>query len=308
MRKNNVIEMNVATKDNNMTTEMFQQILTSAIKVGNKTFAYVPLRLMYIDEAYQRQTSKAKVRKLAEKWNINKMDALRVAPHPETGMFSIIDGQHRYSAAKLNGEKFLASEIIMGLSDDPAVREKQEAKLFSTQGDEVNHLTPQEKHKANILLGVEENIVLDNLCKKYNIALKPDTARGKVRKGVLSGFVEAIRIIKSYGEDVMDETFYILCECRWNLERKGMGNAVLRSVSGLLALHPDHKAELKQEIAEYFRPITPEKFMADAMNRYPERKEQERLVMYLEDEMVCQINDMYRVYTGGPVTSYLKAI
>ena len=48
--------------------------------------------------------------------------------------------------------------------------------------------------------------------------------------------------------------------------------------------------------------------MADAMNRYPERKEQERIMMYLEDEMVCRINDMYRVYSGGPVSGYLKAI
>ena len=305
MKKNNVVSMN---RESNMMDEMFSQTMASKIKVGNKYYAYVPLKRMFVDEDYQRQTSKAKVRKLAEKWTINKMDALRVSPHPEEGKFSIIDGSHRFHAAQMNGEKFLACEIIMGLSDDPDKRKVEEAKLFSTQGDEVNRLTAQEKHKANLLLGIKENVIVDKLCKKYNIALKPDSARGRVKKGILSGFCDALKIAREYGEKTLNDTFYILCESRWNLSKNGLSSIILRTVSNIMVLHPNFEVELKQELTEFFRPIEPEKIMADAMNRYPERKEQERIMMYLEDEMVCRINDMYRVYSGGPVSGYLKAI
>lgn len=304
MKKNNVVNIN----RENTVDEMFSQTMASKIKVGNKYYAYVPLKRMYVDEDYQRQTSKAKVRKLAEKWNINKMDALRVSPHPEEGKFSIIDGSHRFHAAQMNGEKFLACEIIMGLSDDPAKRKVEEARLFSTQGDEVNRLTPQEKHKANVLLGVKENVIVDNICEKYDIPYKPDSARGGHLKGVLAGFAEALRIAKVYGEKLLDEVFYVICESRWNMAYKGMGNAILRSLTNILVLHPDFKAEIKFELIKLFTPIEPEKLLADAMSKYPERKEIERLTLYLEDYLIGEIDDMYRVYSGGNISGYLKAI
>lgn len=304
MKKNNVVNIN----RENTVDEMFSQTMASKIKVGNKYYAYVPLKRMYVDEDYQRQTSKAKVRKLAEKWNINKMDALRVSPHPEEGKFSIIDGSHRFHAAQMNGEKFLACEIIMGLSDDPAKRKVEEAKLFSTQGDEVNRLTPQEKHKANVLLGVKENVIVDNICEKYDIPYKPDSARGGHLKGVLAGFAEALRIAKVYGEKLLDEVFYVICESRWNMAYKGMGNAILRSLTNILVLHPDFKAEIKFELIKLFTPIEPEKLLADAMSKYPERKEIERLTLYLEDYLIGEIDGMYRVYSGGNISGYLKAI
>lgn len=306
MKKNNVVSMN---RGSNMMDEMFSQTMASKIKVGNKYYAYVPLKRMVVDEDYQRQTSKAKVRKLAEKWNINKMDALRVSPHPEEGKFSIIDGSHRFHAAQMNGEKFLACEIIMGLSDDPAKRKVEEAKLFSTQGDEVNRLTPQEKHKANVLLGVKENVIVDNICKKYDIPYKPESARrGGNIKGVLTGFAEALRISKKYGEEMLDAIFYILCESRWDMAYKGMGSVILNSLANILALHPGFKEDIKFELINLFTPIEPEKLFADAMSKYPERKEVERLTLYLEDYLIGEINDMYRVYSGGNINGYLKAI
>lgn len=304
MKKTNIVNIN----RENAADEMFSQTMASKIKVGNKYYAYVPLKRMFVDEDYQRQTSKAKVRKLAEKWNINKMDALRVSPHPEEGKFSIIDGSHRFHAAQMNGEKFLACEIIMGLSDDPAKRKVEEAKLFSTQNDEVNRLTAQEKHKANLLLGVKENVIVDKLCKKYNIALKPDSARGGRFKGVLTGFVSSLRIAKQYGEGMLNDVFYVLCESRWDMAYKGMSDTIMCPIKNIFALHPDFKAEIKYELINLFTPIEPEKLIADAMNKYPERKETERLTLYLEDYLIGEINDMYRVYSGGNINGYLKAI
>lgn len=304
MKRNNVVSMN----RENATTEMFSQIMASSIKVGNKNFAYVPLRLLFVDEDYQRQTSKAKVRKLAEKWNINKMDALRVSPHPEEGKFSIIDGSHRFHAAQMNGEKFLACEIIMGLSENPDKRKVEEAKLFSTQNDEVNKLTAQEKHKANLLLGVKENVILEKVRLKYRISLKPDSARGNAKENCLAGFQYALRIAKTYGEELLNDIFCVLCESRWNMANNGLGRDVLEMVKNVLLLHPDFRPEIKMELTEYFKNREPEDVFAGAREKYSLRAKAERNTLFLEDYLIEEIDGMYRVYSGGPVKSYLKAI
>lgn len=305
MKKNNVVSMN---RESNMMDEMFSQTMASKIKVGNKYYAYVPLKRMFVDEDYQRQTSKAKVRKLAEKWNINKMDALRVSPHPEEGKFSIIDGSHRFHAAQMNGEKFLACEIIMGLSDDPDKRKVEEAKLFSTQNDEVNRLTAQEKHKANLLLGVKENVILERVRLKYKVSLKPDSARGNAKENCLAGFHYALTIAKGHGEQLLDDIFYVLCESRWNMANGGLGRDALEMVRNVFVLHPDFRTEIKMELTEYFKNRDPEDIFAGAREKYSLRAKAERNTMYLEDYLIGEINDMYRVYSGGNINGYLKAI
>ena len=54
--KNNIVNMQGEIQNQQSENkEMFEQVLASAIKVGNKYFAPVPLRLLFIDDSYQRK-------------------------------------------------------------------------------------------------------------------------------------------------------------------------------------------------------------------------------------------------------------
>lgn len=298
MKKTNIVNIkrnNTEVKENaNMV--MFNQVMVSAIKVGNKYFASVPLQLLLIDYTYQRKTKKVKVANLVKKWDIDKMDALRVSPRKDEGMFAIIDGSHRYSAAKVKQEQILVCEILMDLPEDAAERVKEEARLYATQSDEVNKLTPVEKHNANVLIGVEENVITEKMLAKYNIPLKTNPSHGVVKLGSLAGFTAFLNEAKS-GEEHVDNILRIICESRWNIARNGLSALVIRTVGNMLKFHPKDTETVKKVLIKIFSHIEPEQFFGAAIARYPMRKETERLLLWLEDE-VCKSTNLERVYTG----------
>lgn len=282
--------------------KLFELTSSNIQSVGNKKYVYIPMELMFIDERYQRETmsSKLKIKNLANKWNDAKMDSLKVSIHPEEKRFAIIDGMHRFKAAEIIGKSALNCEVIE-LSTDPEERLVQEATLFATQMDEVDSLTPVEKHKANCLRGVTENVILQEVLNKYDIPLKTNPSHGKVKTGHLAGFTTALDISKKAGKNRLDNIFEVITKARWDIASKGMNTWVLHSINAMFALHPEHESEIKEKLIEMFRPIEPEKFFASAMDKYPERKERERLVLYLEDN-ICSALNIQRVYNGGYVT------
>lgn len=301
MKRTNVVSIkrnNVETKTKNM--EMFNQVMASAIKVGNKHFAPVPLRLLFIDASYQRKTKKTKVATLVKKWDVNKMDALRVSPRSESGTFAIIDGSHRFSAACIKEEQILVCEILMDLPLNPEDRLKEEARLYATQSDEVNKLTPVEKHNANVLLGIQENVIVENLLEKYDIPLKTNPSHGRVKAGSLAGFTALLSQAKVSGEAHVNEILKILCESRWNMATNGLSALVINAVGNLLKLHPDNGKEIEEVLVEIFTQIEPKQFFGEAISRYPMRRENERLLLWLEDE-VCKVTRITRVYDGGKI-------
>ena len=139
---------------------LFQLTLSNVQKIGNKHFVSVPLSLLFVDEAFQRMddSSPRVINRLVENWDDNKMDALRVSPHYETNNFSIIDGFHRYTAASEKGIQNLTVEVLQGLSSDVQERLVQEATIFATQNDESESLTIVQKHKANVLRGIQDTL------------------------------------------------------------------------------------------------------------------------------------------------------
>lgn len=295
------------TNTTNTTREnTYNLIMANTIPVGNKRYANILTDedVIFADKRIQRDNdtsrAKKKIRNLAENWDINKMDALKVVPHPEEHRFSLVDGYHRLSAAIINGEKSLVCEIITGLSDDPEERIIQEATLFATQNDEVDVLAPIERHKANVLRGIPENVIIDELCNKYGIALKKNPSHGRTQVGQLAGFTMALQITKTAEKEIIDKTFYVLCESRWNISKLGLSSNAIHMVANILKLHPEYRDEICSLLIKEFTPIEPEQCFSNAYSKYPARKEKERNLLYLED-VVCENLGITRVYSGGKV-------
>lgn len=294
-----------------MKAKLYNLIIANAIPVGNRKYAEIPLTddILYIDDRIQRDMdtpkAKTKIRRLAENWNPNKMDALKVVPHPEEFRFSTVDGGHRLCAGQLRGEETLICEIILGLSDNPEERLIQEATLFATQNDEVDSLSPVERHKANVLRGIRENVILNDIIEKYGVVLKTNPSHGRVQMGQLGGFTMALNIAKHEDKDVLDEIFYILHESRWNIANNGLSANIIHAVYNILRLHPQHKDKIKGMLIDLFTPIEPDQLFSQAYAKYPDRKEKERNLLYLED-VVCKKLKINRVYNGGNVSRYVK--
>lgn len=294
-----VVNMNKTSVAESAMTQkrLFNWTMENCQRIGSKVFVFIPTELLFVDPRFQRveESSKAKIRTLANNWDDNKMDALKVSAHPETFNFSIIDGYHRFSAGKMKEFTGFSCELIQGLSASPEERLIQEATLFATQTDEVDCLTPMMKHKANVVRGIKENVIVQSLVDKYGINLKPVTSRGRTKIGYLAGFSQALHIAKA-SDTILDRIFNIICEAKWNLAKNGFSANVLAPLSNMLSLH---NGDYDHVFINYFRDIEPDKFFAEAKVKYPERKEKEALTLLLEDK-ICEAG-AERVYYGGNV-------
>lgn len=279
--------------------KLYNYTKTEAKKIGNKYMANVDISLLTVDPRFQRVDTytPAKVRKLAAEFDSDKMDILPLSPHDEEGKFSVIDGYHRYMAAKLRGMETLPCDIIMNMPTDPAQRLKREAEIFVSQDKDTERLTPLQKHGANIILEVKANINLQKAIDKYKIKVKNLKTRSTKQVGVLTGFADAL-VIAGYGEKYIDETFRILKEAKWDLTPNGLGARQIRAIGKMVKIH-ECDQKVSSLLIEYLRPIDYQIFISKGMSTYPTRKPQEGLIMILEDYVVA--HNIQRLYFGGKV-------
>lgn len=283
-----------------MNKALYNLTMQNVITVGDKKFAYIPMELLFADRRFQRLGAKAKkkAKKLAVKWDPKKMDPIRVVPHPETGTFSVIDGWHRYTAADMLGNEYIVCEIIE-INGTVEERTIEEARLFATQGDETDSLSPIEKHKANLLLGVYENVKLRELADKYGIIIDDEHERSAKAKNYLTGFYRALRLIKTDSE-AMDYVFNIIVTAGWNLASNGLGNVSLTTLYNIIRMHREYATYITKFLGNYLRGKDPDVFFGASGEKYPERKEEERVTLYIED-IVTENLGIERVYNGGKV-------
>lgn len=273
--------------------------------VGNKSFVFAPMELLYADQRFQRveESSRNKIGQLARNWNENKLDPLKGSIHPEEYCISIIDGYHRIKAGEIVGCTGMVVEIVQNLPTDPAERLIAEAELFATQTDEVDALTPVQKHKANVLRGVKENVIVEKLMAKYRISFKKNPSHGRVKIGELAGFTMALGIAKA-GETMLDDVLAVLCGARWNLSNGGLGSNALHMVFNLLRLHPEHHDAIMAAMVELLIDVDPNQLYSLAHAKYPNRKERERILMYAET-VICEKLGIPQIYNGGSINVVL---
>lgn len=274
--------MMMITRENKESREMtFNLIVKQGMKIGNKTFSYIPVEMLFADPSYQRTDgiNPEKVLSLAENFEPRKMDALKVSAREGLFAFAIIDGCHRLEAAKRNGIEYLECEILFGLSIE------DEARLFAEQNDHVEKVTPAQKHKANVLLGVQECRDLESACRFYGIAMKKDLSkRGRQPIGVLQSYTDALRISKAFGLEGLEWIFGILQEAKYTSEYGGFSSYVLGGLFHIYDHHMADEKEMKNFLHTYLKQFTPRILKAKAVARYPMRDARIACALLIEDE------------------------
>lgn len=275
----------ISTENSKERETMYKYILRQKSKVGGKDFSYIPVELLFSDDSYQRDeyVNEGKINMLAAHFDERKMDALKVSARDSFCAFAVIDGMHRLEAAKRLGVDLIECEILSGLTV------KDEALLFATQNDDVDILTPGQKHKANLVLEVPECVNLERVCNEYGIRINRRNGRGWQPVGTLQSYTDAIRITRKHGEIGLDYIFDVLRDAKYFEERGGLSSYVLGGLDLLYTAHLTNTARIKRPLVKILRSMPPKILKAEAIAHYPMRNARAAVALYLEEELAREM-------------------
>ena len=289
---------------------LYSETIKNKFVIDGITYCVLPFDLIAFDDSYQRNKSadKAKINELARNWDDNLMDLPLVSEHPEEGLFYGIDCYHRIEALKIKGKTSILCKIANGLSENPSERSIQEAELFSKQGP-CENLTVGQKHKANVKRGIHKYVVLEECIQDRKLFVDPRYYRNMPEEEkakyadwrVLSGYTSALYIAGlTNGKELLNSVLDIIEAVNWRNATGGYRSLIIRTIGTILNLH-DNSEYVKKAMIKYFGPMEPDEFIAIAYERYPKRKEKERVDILLEEE-VSKIMGFSPMYTGGGLT------
>lgn len=288
----------------------YNTVMEDARKIGFKKFASIPLELLEIDTDYQRLSiiSRDKINSLVREFNTNLCDPILVSPHPETHSFAVIDGSHRMVACELKGIKNITAVIAEGLPADPHERKIAEAVIFCEQAINIDELSPAHKHRANVTRGVKKFVILDECMNGRNLLLNIHELKNKTKEEqdkmkadgwrVLSGYSAALTVAaRTNGKEVLTDVFDIIQKCNWHMAKNGYASNVILPIASILGIHNNDPITVGA-IIKLLSTMEPNALFAKAHAQFPERKEKERIMMYIEIETAKLLN-RDPIYVGG---------
>lgn len=185
-----------------------EAIIANATKIGNITIATIPVEFLFVNSAYQRPSQRS-VTKIAENFDQNKCGFLAVNYDKSTGGFAIVDGQHRFRAAKMAGIRSLPCQILSLESPE------QEAMVFARQDENTVRVTPYERFRARLFAGEPAAKEISRLCEKYNRPLVPRIAR--YQPGIIA--VAQVENIYKKSPECLEWVLNMLCKSNWHPTR-----------------------------------------------------------------------------------------
>lgn len=278
----------MTTRENNIGE--LKGLLANA-KANNQNVAIikVPVYMMAIDESYQTtDRTERKLNYLTSRWDERKIGVLTVVPHEDEGLFYIVDGYGRWKASQIvDKEKYttLDCAVLLGAPSEATERRKFEAELFANQNRDVAKLKPVEKHGAMQVLGDPAALALDELQSIYGFTIgkrkcHADNTAGLRINGIYDDLCKGIR---AHGKE-MGKWFFDICKrSGFNAKTYGYSRYIYKSLRDMYIAFPGKRNEVAETLIEYFRPITPHEFKAEAVIKYPKLNEIAACSMHAED-------------------------
>lgn len=244
--------------------------------------ASIPVSEMVVDSFYQRVAG-SNVRYLSKNWDSKKCDPLYVSYRD--GKFYIMNGQHRYLAAREKNITYLPCIIRTGLT------QKEEAKVFVQQGMGTKKLSVYDTYKGNLLYGEETDTIIEKILTDYGLKVI-DTNSRSLSKQKIGGITELRTIIKNYKEPSLRWILDIIKECGWNQESNGYDVAVVRMLKTAYVdyYQTDKLDEVKGIIVNLLKRTNPTKFKTHAMVEYQGLKERRAMIVYLKDSIMSMLS------------------
>lgn len=148
---------------------------------------WLPIASLRVDPLYQREISakgRRNVRGIAEAFTWSRFGTVVVAPLNE-GLFAIVDGQHRTTAAAALGITQVPCLII-------AADAGEQAQAFRAINAATTRVHPAQLHKAALASGDREAGLVDALCRDAGVRVLTSCIAGSRMKALETLSVEAL--------------------------------------------------------------------------------------------------------------------
>lgn len=223
----------------------------------------LPTAMLQVHPRIQRDLADH-YRKIAEEWDITKCQPLTVS-WKEDGTFLIIDGQHRYMAAKLKNVEMLPCRVFKNLT------EEEEAKLFYQQNDNNRRLRPRDMLRAKLTVGETGATILKELCDKHGVFL---FKTGEFDIPFLKDVSGMEHIISTWGAAVAEAIFQFIELAGWHTDLNAYSSYTIRPVMTLwrkLYIKSGHEDPTEDvlDVAEVINGMPLEQFVSAAKAMSP---------------------------------------
>lgn len=248
-----------------------ETLIQNAANFGAIKAAYLPITELYIpSDTYQRSLHTT-AKKIADVFDDEKCGFLSVRYNPEKIMFEVIDGQHRFVAAKIAGKTSLPCHIIT-----KANSVEKAATYFSQQDDNRIRLTLRDKFRAALVAKDETCLKLNALCKEFLLEIIPtEKCYAKVQ-----GLKELMRLYSLMGEDGVRRTFTVIEQSKWHDQPGAYGEYMIYTIGSLLMEKLD-KDTVMSALIKVFKNTTPDAIVAHSKVAYPRRTPKTAVLTYV---------------------------
>lgn len=169
----------------------------------------MPLDIITIDKRYQIEARQKRNAKLAENFELYKLDPVLLSLRAD-GTIVAIDGWHRIRAAKKNEYTTLPARILVDL------KYTDEARLFAEQQDNTNKITPPERFISMVQSGAPLYVAANKVITSYNYKIKGNKGTSP-RDFTCIGNVNAlIRQYKAAGIEFLEWVLSLFAKSNWN--------------------------------------------------------------------------------------------
>lgn len=222
-------------------------------------FQWIEISRLRVDPDYQRHildSGRANIRRMIEEFSWLKFGTLVVSSRPG-GVYAVIDGQHRATAAKLHG----GIEAVPCLIHKASVQEEAWA-FFATNGN-VTRVHALQSFRARVAAGDKAARNLVDICNSCGVVLagypKADLEPGET---MALGTIQSI--VKRLGADVLVASCKLL---RRADSTAGLAAAAIAGVAETLAKRPEWKCRATELGDRLARPDFAATFLGKALAR-----------------------------------------
>ena len=252
---------------------MNQALVLNAYKIGEKRFAMIPVSELRVDPTYQR-TLRRRVLAMSSNWDYEQCDVLVVSFRDD--VFYIIDGQHRYEAAKRNNVEYLPCQIYTGLT------QREEAVKFIQSNTGVALLSPYDTYRANLFLGEPIDTTVKKVCDEFGVKILE--AKSK-EPSVFGSLANARKITKTHGESCLRWVLSTLCKAKWNTMRNGFSSAIVLVLTSQYCRNVEALDAVQDVIVSVLRQYDPRHIVAAAVSAYPRKSAQGAMSEFLDSKV-----------------------
>lgn len=217
-----------------------QNALKNSFGIGSKKYILISPTLIHIPN-WQRDTDMAKATEIAENFNEDKFDPIKVYVTPK-GLLEVADGAHRVIAFIIKGELKILVEVL-NCTENEAVL------TFLGQQSGRKTMTVSDTYRAGIKANIEEYVNFKNLFESYNIQITAEEKEITNPIGKITPSSTALRMVERDKETLI-KSINLITKLEW-CGSTSKNAFVLRNFQVLKRLYVTFGEDVESKLVEH---------------------------------------------------------